>query len=59
MILPVIASDRRERGNLLFSKLYEIASVVLLPRNDSITQALRGAERGLLLIFIIGGTGSF
>ena len=36
-------SDRRERGNLRFLTHYEIASVILLPRNDNMTQPLRGA----------------
>jgi hypothetical protein len=35
----VIANDQKERGNLLCSKPYEIASVVSLPRNDITTQA--------------------
>ena len=38
MVFSVIASDRRERGNLVFSSAYEIASVVSLPRNDVMTQ---------------------
>ena len=38
----VIASHQREHGNLLFTTLYEIASVVLLPRNDIMTQRHRG-----------------
>jgi hypothetical protein len=38
-ILLVIVSDQRKRGNLLFpTTFYEIASVVLLPRNDSMSQ---------------------
>ena len=41
--LAVIASDQGERGNLhTFIILYEIASVVILPRNDIMTQPLRG-----------------
>jgi hypothetical protein len=36
---PVIASDLRERGNLHFSRLYEIASVALLLRNDIMKQS--------------------
>ena len=32
----VIARNQRERGNLLFSTHYEIASVVTLPRNENI-----------------------
>jgi hypothetical protein len=35
----VIASDRRERGNLLIPMHYEIASVVSLSRNDITTQS--------------------
>ena len=42
----VIASTRRERGNLHFLIQYEIASVVILPRNDILTQAHRGRESG-------------
>ena len=38
MPFSVIASDRRERGNLVFSVGYEIASVASLPRNDIMTQ---------------------
>jgi hypothetical protein len=34
---PVIASDRRERGNLYFLTFDEIASVVSLRRNDIVT----------------------
>ena len=41
----VIVSDQRERGNLLFTALYEIASVVLLPRNDIMTQPHRGGGK--------------
>jgi len=37
-----IASDQRERGNLIFLTRYEIASVVLLPRNDITTQPAKG-----------------
>ncbi len=45
VIIPfVIASERRERGNLLYPITYEIASVVLLLRNDVVTQP--PGERG-------------
>src|SRR3990170_8112317 len=39
--LFVIASDRRERGNLLFFNKLQIASVAVLPRNDIMTQPLK------------------
>ncbi len=45
-----IASDKRERGNLFFTTLDEIASVVLLPRNDIMTQPPRGEEECLFFI---------
>ena len=40
--LLVIARNQRERGNLNVSTVYEIASVVLLPRNDIGKQHQRG-----------------
>ncbi|OGP43214.1 MAG: hypothetical protein A2022_08125 [Deltaproteobacteria bacterium GWF2_42_12] len=43
--LFVIASDRRERGNLLFFNKLQIASVAALPRNDIMTQPQN--KRGL------------
>jgi len=42
--LFVIASDRRERGNLFGFNACEIASVVSLPRNDIATQSRRRAD---------------
>ena len=46
--LFVIASDRRERGNLLFFNKLQIASVAALPRNDIMTQPRgEGRVRGI------------
>jgi hypothetical protein len=35
-------SDQRKHGNLIFLMCYEIASVVILPRNDVMTRVMKG-----------------